>query len=1000
MNINLRFLALFALLASLPGSAQTTKPTESASAGQLVAQLPDTEGFYNLTWRGQIEGHDVSIPARVYLPRGYDKGQERFPVALYLHDDAQRGSDLKAVAGVGFERALRNDGGMEDRFRCIAVTPQCPGDRRWTDAAMRQCLVGLIDAAAGQFRVDRDRIFIGGTGSGASGALQMVLDRPTSFAGLMLNSLSAPISGGDGRLLRHVAVWISASDQDKPAVSAGRQSIESLHVGAGEPQWSVRGANRTECEQQFFADGKTCEWLGARRRTNEADRTKRDAEIAKRDADALAHTPKIPGFHPMMFETWMGDQRVQIPYLVFLPIGYDKGLGGKDGCPTLVFMHGAGEGARDLQGIYGHGPASFIKANAAFAEWCPMVILSPIHQPNAETAAAISRMLDDAKTRFRIDPDRVYVSGLSLGGTGTWAMAMASPEKFAAAAPICGRAYMLDQVGQRLRNLPIWTIVGGADGDFFKGTTDMTNALRKAGDEVQLSVVPNEGHGVWPRYFGDRRFYDRLMQFRRGDKFVAADKTPTAPGHYWRTFKGNVGGKTVEMKYGLYLPKGYDGDGADHAKWPMLVSLHNEADRCSDLSMVFNWGADVDPRRPESELMRFGMIGIAPQCPFDKQWTDQDVQRITLALLDEVKQRYAVDVDRIYLTGRQMGSAGTWALATTDPDRFAAIAPVQTPAPENAAAKLRGMAIYEPVMAGDDGNIKAARARADGLRRQMCEVRLQIVPNPPGKDAEWRPSFADAAWEPYYTEPALCEWLMAHRRLSQDDRRKLVERSNEKSRETLEGGKPVAASFAGREDSGINRVEWAVLAPSKWKRSAERSGALVCLAMENEPTPMEAMAADTDLLDATGMIVLKLTVRKGQKPQDIADEVLATLGDATERLNLDEDRIELFATAQTFAAASILRQNGGDRLASLTLAASMPPDIGDASPQSLRGAPITVVVAGEKPDMNAWRAWVDQIKKCGAEARLAAHGDNDGANQKLQMKNPGFYEWIKERRRS
>src|SRR5207302_1632248 len=154
-------------------------------------------------------------------------------------------------------------------------------------------------------------------------------------------------------------------------------------------------------------------------------------------------------------------------------------------------------------------------------------------------------------------------------------------------APMNGRSRCEDTAPQALKYVTTWIITGGGDGDFFTGSVKMRDVLAAAGDSVHLTVIPDEGHGSWPRYYQDRRFYDWLLKHRRlpaperalRDRFPAtapsqmlahADQHPQLqrPGEHWLEFPTRLAGQPYNLRYALYLPKGYDPASAN--RWPLM----------------------------------------------------------------------------------------------------------------------------------------------------------------------------------------------------------------------------------------------------------------------------------------------------------------------------------------------------------------------------------------------------------------------------------------------
>ena len=117
-------------------------------------------------------------------------------------------------------------------------------------------------------------------------------------------------------------------------------------------------------------------------------------------------------------------------------------------------------------------------------------------------------------------------------------------------------------------------------------------------------------------------------------------------------------GKTLEMKYLLYLPPAYD---TSEEKWPLLLFLHGAGERGDDLELVKAHG----PPKMIAQGRDFPFVVISPQCPKDEWWSIDALH----ALLDEIVETYRIDKARIYATGLSMGGYGTWGLACTYAER-------------------------------------------------------------------------------------------------------------------------------------------------------------------------------------------------------------------------------------------------------------------------------------------------------------------------------------------
>ncbi|HEY3870587.1 MAG TPA: PHB depolymerase family esterase [Actinocrinis sp.] len=196
-----------------------------------------------------------------------------------------------------------------------------------------------------------------------------------------------------------------------------------------------------------------------------------------------------------------------LPYIVHTPSGY--GADSSDRWPLLLFLHGASERGEDLTGPAAHGP---VKQAVAGAE-PPFVLVAP-QCPAYSTWACelrtIAELLDEVAAAHRIDPDRIYVTGLSMGGAATWALAARYPGRFAAAVPICGS--WLPEAAARIAGLPVWTFHGEDDDDIpILHTEKIVAAVEAAGGPIRFTRYPAVGHDSWTRTYDNPEVYAWLL---------------------------------------------------------------------------------------------------------------------------------------------------------------------------------------------------------------------------------------------------------------------------------------------------------------------------------------------------------------------------------------------------------------------------------------------------------------------------------------------------------
>ncbi len=218
----------------------------------------------------------------------------------------------------------------------------------------------------------------------------------------------------------------------------------------------------------------------------------------------------LPALLAGQFETGGIDLgRDSMHYLVYYPEGYADSTADY---PLVLFLHGGGEGGSDLEKVKRNGPTKRIAEGQRF----PFILLAP--QNRFERGfwdnVGLGYLLDDFLATNRVDTNRVYLTGLSRGGIAAWMLAMHSPERFAALAPVCGavpRSYDI----WIPENLPIW-VHHGTDDDLIhpSESVDMIeNLRRKAMDPVpKLTLYEGVGHNAWDPAYDNPELYAWLLR--------------------------------------------------------------------------------------------------------------------------------------------------------------------------------------------------------------------------------------------------------------------------------------------------------------------------------------------------------------------------------------------------------------------------------------------------------------------------------------------------------
>lgn len=211
--------------------------------------------------------------------------------------------------------------------------------------------------------------------------------------------------------------------------------------------------------------------------------------------------------------------RAQVKYLLYTPQDYSAKSGKR--WPLILFLHGAGERGNDVWKVAVHGPPKRVEQNAEL----PSIIVSP-QCPEGQiwSTDILAGLLDEVCKKYPVDTNRVYLTGLSMGGYGTWDLGLTYPERFAALVPICGGGELIKvllatgQRGQALKTLGVWAFHGAKDPVVPPEESErMVNFLKKVGvTEVKHTVYPEAGHDAWTETYNNPELYEWLLKHSRG----------------------------------------------------------------------------------------------------------------------------------------------------------------------------------------------------------------------------------------------------------------------------------------------------------------------------------------------------------------------------------------------------------------------------------------------------------------------------------------------------
>ncbi|WP_193214354.1 prolyl oligopeptidase family serine peptidase [Luteolibacter marinus] len=212
----------------------------------------------------------------------------------------------------------------------------------------------------------------------------------------------------------------------------------------------------------------------------------------------------------------------ELHYLQYLPEQYDEGTH-----PLVIFLHGAGERGDSLEMVKKHGPPKTAMDGHGF----PFILIAPQCPAerwwNPDEIIALTRELTK---KLRVDPTRVHLTGLSMGGFGTWACLAKAPELYACGVPICGGGD--PSSAGTLKNIPIWAFHGDQD-DVVPATKtrEMEKAILAAGGtRLRTSYYPDAKHDSWSQAYSTPALFAWMMLQQRPVKTTKRMKIlPASP---------------------------------------------------------------------------------------------------------------------------------------------------------------------------------------------------------------------------------------------------------------------------------------------------------------------------------------------------------------------------------------------------------------------------------------------------------------------------------------
>lgn len=197
----------------------------------------------------------------------------------------------------------------------------------------------------------------------------------------------------------------------------------------------------------------------------------------------------------------------ELNYLLYTPKST------KEAKPLIIFLHGSGEKGNDLEKVKTHGPFKYLKTHELDA----YVLAPQCPQEEYWDEEVLYRLIQKVIKENKIDPDRIYLTGLSMGGWGAWNLAFAHPDMFAALVPIAGfvdRVPMIENC--KIKNIPTRIFHGLLDDVVdVSYSVNIYKKLKSCSTDIELTIFDDANHDSWTRVYDDPAIYEWMLQQKR-----------------------------------------------------------------------------------------------------------------------------------------------------------------------------------------------------------------------------------------------------------------------------------------------------------------------------------------------------------------------------------------------------------------------------------------------------------------------------------------------------
>lgn len=262
--------------------------------------------------------------------------------------------------------------------------------------------------------------------------------------------------------------------------------------------------------------------------------------VARADDAPVPDTarPMQPGVHLVSFDYEFDGKTTTMPYAVYLPNNIQQAVERDQKLAMIVFMCGKGARGQNMATAMKEGPIALMKKQPGYEDEVTHIVVRPLvpadtRWENARMAGYAAAAARRVMKHYPVDPDRVHLAGMSMGGEAVWHVAMATPDMFATLVAVGGRAHpQPDKVAKALKGRTMLIVVGSGDKDFTTGSRAMRDAFEAIDADVTYVEVPGRAHNIWRFYIYRPAMYQWMLKHTRG-KPIPADRANARQILFW-----------------------------------------------------------------------------------------------------------------------------------------------------------------------------------------------------------------------------------------------------------------------------------------------------------------------------------------------------------------------------------------------------------------------------------------------------------------------------------